>query len=104
MRLKQLIGSHLLHRTTASWLKALNAGGYWCSDVYSWDQLLQSEQFHTLDMLLNIRRPGGNDIFTTRCPISFGDGPIKNETHAPLLGEHTLEIIEEFHLKEGEEA
>ena len=55
-------------------------------------------------MLLNIRRPGGNDIFTTRCPISFGDGPIKNETHAPLLGEHTLEIIEEFHLKEGEEA
>ena len=102
--IKQLIGSHLLHRTTASWLKALNAGGYWCSDVYSWDQLLQSEQFHTLDMLLNIRRPGGNDIFTTRCPISFGDGPIKNETHAPLLGEHTLEIIEEFHLKEGEEA
>lgn len=75
--IKQLIGSHLLHRTTASWLKALNAGGYWCSDVYSWDQLLQSEQFHTLDMLLNIRRPGGNDIFTTRCPISFGDGPIK---------------------------
>ena len=89
--------------TTAHWLKLLEAAGYWCSDVYSWDRLLESGQFKELNLLLNVRREGGEDIFTTRCPIRFGETPFSDSRHAPALGEHTAQIIAEFGLdREGE--
>lgn len=98
--IKRIIGSHLISNITSYWLDLLETNGYWCSDVYTWDQLLQSEQFRSLDMLLNVKRPGGTDIYTTRCPISFGSEPFRDETCAPALGEHTKQIIREFSLNQ----
>ena len=101
--IKEIIGAHLAEDTTAHWLKRLEAAGYWCSDVYSWDRLLESGQFKELNLLLNVRREGGEDIFTTRCPIRFGETPFSDSRHAPVLGEHTAQIIAEFGLdQEGE--
>lgn len=101
--IKEIIGAHLAEDTTAHWLKRLEAAGYWCSDVYSWDQLLESGQFKELNLLLNVHREGGEDIFTTRCPIRFGETPFSDSRHAPVLGEHTAQIIAEFGLdQEGE--
>lgn len=98
-----IIGAFLAGDTTAHWLKLLEAAGYWCSGVYSWDRLLESGQFKELNLLLNVRREGGEDIFTTRCPIRFGETPFSDSRHAPALGEHTAQIIAEFGLdREGE--
>lgn len=56
-----------------------------------------------MNLLLNVRREGGEDIFTTRCPIRFGETPFSDSRHAPALGEHTAQIIAEFGLdREGE--
>lgn len=101
--IKEIIGAFLAGDTTAHWLKLLEAAGYWCSDVYTWDRLVESGQFKELNLLLNVRREGGEDIFTTRCPIRFGDAPFLDSRHAPALGEHTAQIIAEFGLdREGE--
>ncbi len=97
--IKELIGNHLICKTTDHWLAILETGGYWCSDVYTWDKLLQSGQFNELNLLLNVKRPGGEDLLTTRCPIRFGGEPFLDNTHAPSLGEHTRQIIEEFGLE-----
>ncbi len=99
--IKEVIGEQLACRTTQEWLTALEAGGYWCSDVYSWDKLLKSQQFKSLDLLLDVGRPGSGGLLTTRCPISFDGQPFRDETCAPGLGQHTQQIIEEFHLAEG---
>lgn len=99
--IKRLIGGHLFSQPTKTWLDLLEQGSYWCSDVYSWDQLLKEEHFKNLDMLLNVRRPGGPDLLTTRCPVRFGDFPFADSCCAPSLGEHTESLIQEFHLREG---
>lgn len=100
--IKEIIGGHLAGRTTRQWLAVLEAGGYWCSDVYSWDKLLKSRQFQSLDLLLDVGRPGSSGLLTTRCPISFDGAPFQDEACAPLLGQHTQQIIEEFHLDQFE--
>jgi crotonobetainyl-CoA:carnitine CoA-transferase CaiB-like acyl-CoA transferase len=96
--IKEVIGKHLATNTTAYWLGLLEPGGFWCSDVFTWEKLIGSSQFQAMDLLLNIRRNGGPDLFTPRCPIHFGEKPFQDNTPAPTLGEHTEKIRKEFAL------
>lgn len=102
--IKMIIGNKLEKQTTSYWLNILQAAGYWCSEVYTWDQLLESEGFRALDFLQNIARPGCPELMTSRCPVRINKDTFKSRKWAPVLGEDTQRIIDEFHLnaeKEG---
>jgi CoA:oxalate CoA-transferase len=96
--IKGILVDHLKTQTTAHWLSILELADVWCSDVYTWPKLFQDEAFQVLDMIQEVSRRSGVSLRTTRCPIRI-DGEILKSAHgAPLLGEHTEQIVREFSL------
>jgi CoA:oxalate CoA-transferase len=96
--IKGLLVRHLKQRTTEDWLGLLEPADYWCSDVYSWDKLLQHEGFQVLDMLQEVGRPGRQPLQTTRCPIRINGERIKSAQWAPAIGENNEKIEADFNL------
>jgi CoA:oxalate CoA-transferase len=82
--------------TTKHWLDVLEGAGFWCSDVLSWRQLMQSDAFKALDFIQDISRDGCGRLLTTRCPITFAGEGRWDSAPAPRLGADTRRVIEEF--------
>lgn len=102
--IKKAIQRTLETAPTAYWLELLEAEDYWCSDVYTWEKLIDSEAFKALDAIQDVAREGTGALLTTRCPIVFADEDRGVSSPSPRLGEHTSAVIEEFRLaskKEG---
>ena len=96
--IKKLLGDYIVKETTQHWLDILQPADVWCSEVLDWEKMLESEGFKVIDMLQRIKRFDGLDIETLRCPIRFNDEIFKSEVAAPLIGQHTKQISEEFSL------
>jgi crotonobetainyl-CoA:carnitine CoA-transferase CaiB-like acyl-CoA transferase len=98
--IKAVLVRHLQTRTTAEWLAALEPADYWCADVFSYDRLQEHDGFQALDMVLEVRRPNGTAVRTTRCPIRIDGELLKSEKAAPRLGADNAAIDAEFGLNE----
>ena len=96
--IKKLIGDFIATNTTQYWLDILQPADVWCSEVLEWDRMIEHEGFKVIDMLQHIKRFDGLDIETLRCPIRFNNDILKSEIAAPLIGQHTEQIIKEFSL------
>ena len=94
--IKKLIGDYIVKETTQHWLDILQPADIWCAEVLEWDKMMEHEGFKVIDMLQRIKRFDGLDIETLRCPIRFDDQIFKSEVAAPIIGQHTKEISEEF--------
>jgi len=101
--IKHAIQDVLKNETTVHWTGILEKADYWCSDVYTWEQLMASDAFKALDFLQDVSRDSKQPLLTTRCPITFAGEPREDSRPAPRLGESTQKIIDEFHLEEREE-
>jgi CoA:oxalate CoA-transferase len=70
----------------------------WCSDVFDWPKLFCHEGFKILDMIQEVTRRPGVSLQTTRCPIRIDGSLLKSARGAPILGEHTQQIMEQLSL------
>ena len=98
--IKLIIADKLKTGTTAHWIEILESEGYWCSDVYSWERMLESEGFKALNFIHTYDFPNNESMTTTTCPISVNGVKMGSSLRGPLLGEHTEKIIEEMKLRE----
>ncbi len=96
--IKAIIAERLATRTTAEWLARLEPADIWCAKVLEWPELLASEGFRVLDMLQTVRRFDGVSIETTRSPIRVDGRRSRTHRAAPLIGEQSKAIREEFGL------
>ena len=96
--IKKLIGDWLITKNTQYWLDILVPADIWCSEVLDWKEMLQHEGFKVLDMIQRIKRFDGLDIETLRCPIRINNQIYKSEIAAPIIGQHTAKITQEFNL------
>ncbi len=96
--IKQLIQQTLALNTTAHWMEIFSANDVWASEVYDWEALLDSDAFHELEMLQKLEHEDIENLMTTRLPIRLDGEVLKSPKAAPLLGEHTVAISNEFGL------
>lgn len=97
--IKAIIAEKLKTASTQHWLDCLRAADYWCGEIYNWQEMLHSEFFTSLDLLIDIRRPGQPEpVWTTKCPIRVNDTQAGAGTFAPRLGADTDAINREFEL------
>ena len=94
----EILGTHLLAKTTQEWLGMLDPAGVWASDVFCYRDLLQHEAYKVLEMDQVLNLPGGAHVHTTRCPIRINDERIFASQPAPKIGQHTEDIMKEFNL------
>ena len=85
--IKQLLADFFKTQTTQHWLSLLEPADVWCSDVFTWDKMMESEGFKELDAIQTVYRKNGTPIQTTRCPIRIDGEIYKSSKGAPVIGE-----------------
>lgn len=94
--IKAVLAAHLQTGTTGHWLSILEPADIWCSDVLSWDKLMQHDGFKALDMIQEVEMSDGYRYRTTRCPIRMDGEIFTSSKGSPKLGQNNQAIAEEF--------
>jgi len=96
--IKRILAALLATQPTAHWLAILEPADIWCARVLEWPELLESEGFKALDMLQTVTREDDVSILTTRSPLRVDGERARTRRAAPLVGEQSQSIREEFGL------
>ena len=83
-------------KSTEEWLALLLGHDIWCSQVNSFDEMVDDPQIKHNEMIIEIEHPTIGKVKTTGFPVWFSDTPQKIYKSAPLLNEHADEILREF--------
>ena len=90
-----------LIRTKArdQWIDIFEKVGVPCGPIQTIDQVFDHPQVKARKVWREVDHPASGKSPTTANPINFSDTPIQYTRHAPMLGEHTEEILREFGIK-----
>lgn len=91
----ELMAEVLRTRTTAEWLEALDAEDVPCGPVLSRDVLHQDAQVRANGIIVEAEHPLAGRMRQARPAERFDDTPSVISRPAPLLGEHTQEVLAE---------
>jgi crotonobetainyl-CoA:carnitine CoA-transferase CaiB-like acyl-CoA transferase len=83
-------------KTTDEWLHLLLAEDIWCSRVNSFKEMVDDPQVKHNEMIIEYDHPTVGKVATTGFTIKFSESPQAVYRPAPLLGQHTSEILEEL--------
>ena len=89
-------------RTTAEWCELLDAAGVPAGPIYNMEQVWQDEQVQARDMDVALDHPKVGTIRNIGLAAKLYSSPGKIQTPAPLLGQHTQEVLEEAGFSEDE--
>jgi crotonobetainyl-CoA:carnitine CoA-transferase CaiB-like acyl-CoA transferase len=91
-----LMNDVLSHRSTEEWLAVFDAAGVPAGPVHSVGEALEHPQTRARDMVVTLDHPQAGRTRALGCPIHFSATPTQIDRPAPLLGEHTREVLHEF--------
>lgn len=85
-----------LERTTDEWLQRLDAAGCPAGPVLNVGQMLNDPQVLHRKMVVEVDHPRIGKVKTLGFPVKFSDTPAAIQTAAPILGQHTREVLHEY--------
>ncbi len=92
-----------LTKTTQEWLDILQAEDIWVAPVNDFAAVEQNPQIRENEMIVEWEHPKAGTVRGIGIPVKYSETPGEIRRHAPLLGEHTEEILREFGGYEEEE-
>jgi crotonobetainyl-CoA:carnitine CoA-transferase CaiB-like acyl-CoA transferase len=90
----ELTAAALRGRTTAEWLERLDREGVPCAPVLTREDVLTHPQILENQLLLEIDHPAAGRIRQPRPAARFTATPARIRRPAPLLGEHSREVLD----------
>lgn len=84
----------LTTRSTDEWLQILEQASVPCGPVLSLDQVYQHPQVHARQMDIEIEHPVAGHVHAIGFPVKYSETPGKIYRPAPVLGQHTFQILE----------
>ncbi|HVB47099.1 MAG TPA: CoA transferase [Burkholderiales bacterium] len=100
--LVEAMNARLSSRSVSEWVAALEAEGVPCGPIHSIAQMLTDPQTAAREMVVELEHPRAGRTRALGLPIKFSSTPGKVTRAAPLLGQHTREVLAEFGFAEGE--
>lgn len=92
----QLTAEVIATNSSAHWLERLDAEGVPCAPVLSRDEVLTHEQIRANNILSEYEHPTAGTIRQPRPAAIFDKTPAHIRRHAPVLGEHSAELLAEL--------
>jgi crotonobetainyl-CoA:carnitine CoA-transferase CaiB-like acyl-CoA transferase len=87
--------ARLVTKTSAEWLELMRAADIWCGPVYGYADLVEDEQIKHNGTFVEYEHPTEGLVKTPGFPIRFSKTPSTVDRGAPLVGQHTREILKE---------
>jgi len=88
--------------TTASWLNMLEEAGVVAGPIYNMDQVYKDPQVLARKMLVDLEDPDLGTIHNIGIPVKLSATPGQIRTRAPMLGEHSSEVLLERGFSQAE--
>jgi len=85
----------LVKRTSEEWLALFRENDIWCGPVYGYAEVVEDPQIKHNGTFVEYDHPTEGRVKTPGFPIKFSKTPSVIERGAPLVGEHTREILGE---------
>jgi len=92
----------LATRSSAEWLSRLDAQGVPCAPVLERHEVFDHEQVKRNEVVSEYDHPVAGRIRQPRPAARFDKTPVELHRHAPVLGEHTAELLAEIELDADE--
>jgi crotonobetainyl-CoA:carnitine CoA-transferase CaiB-like acyl-CoA transferase len=96
--LKARIEAGLAERATAEWVERFEAASIAAGPIYEFDQVFEDPQVRHLGLVAEVDQPGHGPLRMLGFPFKASATPAAIRRPAPLLGEHTAEVLEELGL------
>ena len=90
-----LMDAVLVKRSKAEWLAAFDAAGVPAGPVHSLGEALTHPQTLARGMVVDLEHPEAGAMRALGSPLHFSSTPTRIDRPAPLLGEHTREVLRE---------
>ena len=87
---------------TSDWLARLEAAGIPAGPVLSIGDMLKDPQVLARDMVVEVEHSRLGPVKALGSPVKFSKTPTEIKRGAPLLGEHTREILDEYGYNDSE--
>ncbi|MFC6284860.1 MULTISPECIES: CaiB/BaiF CoA transferase family protein [Polaromonas] len=87
------IARHMPERTMTEWLHVLEAANVPCGPIYNMKQVFEDDHVVERNIRTDIAHGAGGTAPNVANPIRMSDTPITYESAAPVLGQHTDEIL-----------
>jgi crotonobetainyl-CoA:carnitine CoA-transferase CaiB-like acyl-CoA transferase len=94
--LAEILSAHFRQGTTQDWLARLEAAGIPAGPVLSIAEMLAHPQTRARDMVVETQSPTLGTVSAIGLPIKLSDTPGGSRGPAPMLGEHTREVLAEL--------
>jgi len=91
-----VVGEMLAEDTVESWLKRLASRGVPCAPVLPWREVLDSPQVQANGWTVEHEHPRWGVVRQTATLAAFSRTPCASQRTAPLLGQHTGEVLREI--------
>ena len=82
--------------TSANWLERLLAAGIWAGPVYGYQELVDDPQIAHNGTFVEYEHPTEGHIKTPGFPYKFSATPPRIDRGAPLVGQHSREVLAEL--------
>jgi len=100
--LTALMNAVLATRTKTEWIDAFDAAGVPVGPVNSIGEALAHPQTLARGMVVELEHPQAGPTKALGCPVHFSATPTSVTRHAPMLGEHTREVLAECGYSDAE--
>jgi crotonobetainyl-CoA:carnitine CoA-transferase CaiB-like acyl-CoA transferase len=90
-----LLGKVIAERTTAEWVKLLREADIPCAPLNALSDVFEDEHLNAVGFFRREEHPSEGSIMSMDVAAKFDATPAEIRSHAPKLGEHTVEILRE---------
>ena len=89
-------------RDSDEWVAALVEAGVPCGPIHDYRQVFEDPHTQAREMEVQLEHPVEGTIRALGIPVKLSDTPGSIRRPAPLLGEHTAEVLREAGLSDAE--